>query len=112
MFALPVGREVSITSPEECRNLDDIRQAIDRIDQDIIGALGQRMRYVLAASRYKLSEDSIPAPERVAAMLPERYRWAEDAGLDGKFVQALYAQIIQWFILEQIDYWRRQRSAA
>lgn len=97
-------------APEDCRDLADIRQAIDRIDQDIIGALGQRMRYVLAASRYKPSEDSIPAPDRVSAMLPDRRRWAEDAGLDGKFVQALYAQIIQWFILEQIDHWRRDRG--
>ncbi len=57
-------------TPEDCTGLADIREAIDRIDLDIVQALGRRMDYVKAASRFKASEAAIPAPERVAAMLP------------------------------------------
>ena len=64
-------------------DLADVREAIDHIDSDVIRALGLRMRYVKAASRFKPDEASIPAPERVAAMLPQRRQWAESAGLDG-----------------------------
>ncbi|MGC3048261.1 chorismate mutase family protein, partial [Pseudomonas aeruginosa] len=59
----------------------DTRHPIDRIDLQIVQALGRRMDYVTAASRFKASEPAIPAPERVAAMHPERARWAEVNGL-------------------------------
>ncbi|WP_201317084.1 chorismate mutase, partial [Burkholderia sp. E168m15] len=62
-------------TPDACTGLPDIREAIDRLDADIIDALGRRMQYVLAASRFKPNEASIAAPERVAAMLPDRRRW-------------------------------------
>ncbi|WP_246794910.1 isochorismate lyase [Burkholderia perseverans] len=96
--------------PDDCANLDEVREAIDRLDADIIAALGQRMRYVLTASRFKPSQDSIAAPERVAAMLPARRVWAERAGLDGGFVETLFAQIIDWYIEQQTRFWRQQRG--
>lgn len=99
-------------NPEDCTSLADIRQAIDHIDQDIIQALGRRMDYVKAASAFKASEAAIPAPERVAAMLPERARWAQENDLDGLFIEGLFRQIIHWYIAEQIKYWRQTRGAA
>lgn len=98
--------------PENCTSLLDIRVAIDRIDHDIIQALGRRMDYVKAASRFKASEAAIPAPERVAVMLPERARWAEENGLDAPFVEAVFSQIIHWYIAEQIKYWRQTQGGA
>lgn len=99
-------------APQDCRDLGDIRIAIDRIDHDIIQALGLRMRYVKAASAFKPDEGAIPAPDRVAAMLPQRRQWAEAADLDGDFVHDLYARIIHWYIDQQIRHWRRERGLA
>ncbi|MXN77943.1 isochorismate lyase [Burkholderia sp. 4701] len=99
-------------TPDDCTGLADVREAIDRLDADIIEALGMRMQYVLAASRFKPTEASIPAPERVAAMLHDRRDWAARAGLDSAFVETLYAQIIAWYIDQQTRYWRTQRGLA
>ncbi|AIO68628.1 isochorismate lyase [Burkholderia oklahomensis] len=99
-------------TPDDCTGLTDIREAIDRLDADIIETLGARMQYVKAASRFKPNQESIAAPERVATMLPDRRRWAEQAGLDGAFVETLYAQIIAWYIEQQTRHWRRQRGLA
>lgn len=101
-----------IKPPEQATCLDDIRVAIDSIDHDIIRALALRMRYVERASYFKASEADIPAPERVAVMLPERRQWAEDAGFDGDFALELYERIIPWYISRQIAYWRKQRGLA
>lgn len=98
--------------PEDCTGLSEIREAIDRIDHDIVQSLGRRMDYVKAASRFKANESAIPAPDRVAAMLPERARWAEENGLDAPFVESLFSQIIHWYIAEQIKYWRQTRGTA
>ena len=61
-------------TPEECSGLDDVRCGIDAMDKAIMELFGRRLAYVLAASRFKPTLESIPAPERVAAMLPERKR--------------------------------------
>ncbi len=96
--------------PEDCQSLDDIRVAIDTIDADIVAALGRRMGYVKAAARFKPTEESIPAPDRVAAMLPDRRRWAEEAGLDADVVEGVFNTFIHWFIDQQIRHWRAQRG--
>lgn len=97
-------------SPDQCSSLGDIREAIDILDHRVIEALGQRLHYVKEATRFKANEQAIPAPDRVANMLPQRRDWAEKAGLDSHFVEPLYAQIIYWFIGEQIRYWRLQQG--
>ncbi|MGP9652848.1 isochorismate lyase [Halomonas sp. AOP35-4E-18] len=98
--------------PEDCLNLLDIREAIDQVDYDIVVALGRRMDYVKAASRFKPDEASIPAPERVAAMLPARARWAKEHGLDSTFIEALFSEMIHWYITEQTQYWLRNRETS
>ncbi|MES2159827.1 MAG: isochorismate synthase [Pseudomonadota bacterium] len=92
--------------PKECQSLDDVRTEIDRLDSQIIAALGSRLDYVKAASAFKADEKSIPAPERVAAMIPPRRMWAVKAGLDPDFIERIFRELIAWFINEQILYYR------
>lgn len=99
-------------TPENCSALADIRQAIDTLDQQIVEALGLRMQYVKAASAFKPDQSSIAAPDRVAAMLPQRRQWAEDVGLDGEFIEGLFKQIIHWYIAEQTAYWLQNKGVA
>ena len=67
--------------PEACENLADIREGIDELDRQIVDVLQRRLAYVKAAAQFKPTEESIAAPQRVAAMLSDRRAWAEAAGL-------------------------------
>lgn len=96
--------------PSQCQNLQDVRKAIDTIDKEVIKLLGKRMEYVLAASQFKPTESSISAPDRVISMLAERKQWAEGSSLDPDFIVPLYAQIIQWYITKQTQYWRKKKN--
>ena len=49
-------------TPEECSGLDDVRCGIDAMDKAIMELFGRRLAYVLAASRFKPTLESIPAP--------------------------------------------------
>jgi isochorismate pyruvate lyase len=102
---------IEVTTPAACKDLGDIRQAIDSLDKAIIDMLGVRMTYVLEAARFKPDAASIPAPERVAAMLPVRRAWAEENGLSPDFIVPLFSQIIQWFIQQQIQHWNMTAGA-
>lgn len=99
-------------TPHDCTSLTDIRHAIDSLDRQIIDTLGLRMQYVKAASAFKPNQASIAAPDRVAAMLPDRHRWAQEVGLDGEFIEGLFNQIIHWYIAEQTAYWLQKKSKA
>ena len=71
-------------TPEQCANLQEIRAEIDRIDREVIAALGQRFAYVKAAAKFKTSEAGVKASDRFAAMLAQRREWAavEGVGVD------------------------------
>jgi isochorismate pyruvate lyase len=100
-----------LKTPQACTNLGDIRAGIDHHDRQIFAALLARLEYVKAAAQFKPDEQSIPAPDRVAAMLQDRIDWAAEAGFDAQFVEKLFEQIIHWNIQQQILHWRATRSA-
>ncbi|AAO07762.1 isochorismate lyase [Vibrio vulnificus] len=102
----------SLKKPEACESLNDIRLGIDTLDKEIVHILSQRMGYVKAAAQFKPDEKSIPAPERVASMLEERRHWANEQGLSEEYVEALFDNIIQWYISQQIQHWRSQKGLA
>ncbi|GEK15649.1 isochorismate lyase [Aliivibrio fischeri] len=101
----------NLKHPNQCENLEHVRQGIDAIDHKIVQLLNERMGYVLAAAQFKPNVKSIPAPDRVAAMLQQRKEWASEQTLDESFITSLFEQIIPWFINQQIDYWRTKNES-
>lgn len=101
-----------LKKPEACESLNDIRIGIDTLDQEIVHILAKRMGYVKAAAQFKPDEQSIPAPERVVAMLEDRKKWAEEAGMSAEYVENLFSNIIDWYINQQIKHWRTERGLA
>ena len=98
----------STTSPEGCSSLEEVRAQIDRIDEHIVALIGERAGYVKAAARFKASAHDVAAPERFAAMLQARRRWAVREGLSADVVESLYRQLVQYFIAEETAHWHSQ----
>ncbi len=96
--------------PEDSANIEDVREAIDDVDREVLRLLGQRARYVAAAARFKTDGNSVHAPERQKAMLARRREWAEDEGLDPDFVEGLYRNIISHFVGREMDDWREGQA--
>ena len=92
--------------PEDCENLGDVRQAIDALDQEIIGLIGRRAGYVARAAHFKTDEQSVRAPERQRAMFEARRRWAEENGLDPDMIEDLYHALVSYFVDREMDRWR------
>ncbi len=95
--------------PEECASLEDVRQAIDALDREIVGLIGSRSRYVERAARFKTSESGVRAPERQRAMLEERRRWAQEEGLDPDAIEDLFKGLISFFIRREMRDWESLR---
>lgn len=98
--------KVTMKSPTECKNMQDIRTEIDAIDHQVIQLIGQRFAYVKAASKFKTSETSVKAPDRFKAMLLQRRKWAEKEGLNPDAVEKMYADLVNHFIEEELKFWK------
>ncbi len=94
--------------PAACQDMADIRQAIDSIDQEVIGLWAQRFEYVKAAAKFKTDETAVRAPERFAAMLAQRREWAQEQGLNPDVIEGLYRTLVTHFIDEELKHWQKR----
>lgn len=97
-------------TPEQCENIAEIRAEIDRIDRNIVAALGERLKYVRAASQFKTSEASVRAVERVRSLLEQRRTWAEDEGIDPEVVEKIYRDLLSFFIESELNDWKSTKE--
>jgi isochorismate pyruvate lyase len=81
-------------SPRECRNLTDVRAAVNAIDRDIIRLLGQRTKYALAALAFKTDLKQIAQPAHRRKLFAQRKLWAATHGVDQKLVGNIYQAIV------------------
>ena len=92
--------------PEECFNMQEIRNEIDILDQKIIKILGKRFQYVKAAAKFKTSATAVKASERFKSMLEQRRKWAQSENLSPDVVENIYRDLVNYFIEEELKDWR------
>ncbi len=66
------------TAPEACRTMAEVRNGVDRLDEEIVRLLGERFRYMDAAARIKPAREAVRDEGRKAQVL------ANVAGLAGQ----------------------------
>ncbi len=90
-------------TPSECNNIEDIREAIDMIDRQLIGLLSNRFGYVKEIVKYKKHDkESIIAKDRYDKVLKKRRELAEIHGLNPDVIEDIYKRLIQYFIDEEL----------
>lgn len=94
---------VSLKKPEACENIQEIRNAIDEIDQEIIQLYALRDLYVREIVRFKSDDEGIIAMERKAYVLQQRKAWAAEKGLDPELFEKLFGLLIEKNIQIQFD---------
>lgn len=87
----------------KCSSLEDVRENIDRIDDEIVKLISERETYVIQASAFKKSEDGVKAPDRVEAVISKVRAKAVEYGANPDLIDALYRKMISWFIKTEMD---------
>lgn len=78
------------------RELDDLREELDRVDRTMLDALASRQRLVDEIATLKADRaDALHDPEREEELLARLDGEASARGLNRHFVRALYRQILQ-----------------
>src|ERR1041384_3570222 len=99
-------------SPADCRSLEEVRAEIDRLDEQIVTLLGQRLGYVQAVAKFKTTTTDVAAPDRLTSMLSIRRQWATREHLDPDFVERLYRDMVAYFISQEMEHFERSRNDA
>ena len=94
--------------PDECANIQEVREEIDIIDREVIEALSKRFQYVIAAARFKTSEASVRSFDRVEAMLQQRREWAQESGLNPDVVENIYRDLVNYYIEEELKHYKSE----
>ena len=97
-------------TPNQYESMSDIWAEINRLDHQVIALLGQRFAYVKAASKFKTSETTVKAPERLKAMLQQRRVWAKEEGLSADAIEKMYQDLVNHFIDEEMKHWKQSRN--
>lgn len=89
--------------PDECKNIEEIRQEIDAIDNDIIKLFSQRFDYVKEIVKFKEKDkESIVAQERYDAVIHNRRNISEQNGLDPNVIETIFRELMNYFIREEL----------
>ena len=92
----------------KCNSLEEVRENIDRIDNEIIKLIAERGTYVVQASAFKKSEDGVKDPNRVEAVIKKVREKALEYGANADMVEALYREMISRFVSMEMDDFKRK----
>ena len=79
-------------------SLEEVRENINRIDNEIIKLISERGKYVIQASSFKKNETDVKAPNRVEAVIANVRAKANEYGANADMVEVLYREMINRFI--------------
>ena len=82
----------------KCENLEQVRENIDRIDNEIIKLIAERGTYVVQASAFKKDEEGVKNTGRVEKVIAKVREKAEEYGANPDMVEALYREMISRFV--------------
>ena len=92
--------------PADCRTMAEVRHGIDRLDEQIVGLLAERFRYMEAAARIKQDRRAVRDEERKAEVIARAAEAAQREGAPSDRVAEFYEALIESsiaFELERFD---------
>jgi len=92
-----------------CTSLDEVRDNIDRIDEEIVKLIAERSFFVKEASRFKKDENDVEAPKRVEAVIEKVRNLAEENCVNGDIVEDVYRTMISSFIKLEKDEFNKNK---
>ena len=97
--------------PEDCSNMEEVREEIDRIDAALVELIGERFVYVDRAWQLKQSPAEARVPWRIQQVIEKVRARAVEKGLPPELVEALWRQMIGWFIQYEEEKLRQQTDS-
>lgn len=96
---------------ENCENIQEIRNEIDGIDQQILELFKLRLDYVSEIVKFKSDADEIIALERQLEVFGQRREWAEQLGLNPDLIENIYRTLINWNLQKEMEIYNNTENS-
>ncbi len=92
----------TLTPPQDCKTMQDLRVQIDKLDRQLIEMLVTRAKYIDRASQLKPGE-GLPAriPDRVEEVVQRVRASSDQLGMDPDLAEKLWRILIDWSIARE-----------
>lgn len=94
----------------KCENLEQVRENIDRIDNEIIKFIAERGTYVVQASAFNKDEEGVKDTGRIEKVISKVRAKAEEYGANPDMVEALYREMISRFVRMEMKEFNERNS--
>lgn len=84
--------------PADCTSMDDVRAEIDRIDIALVDLIAKRFSYVDRAWQLKRGPGEARVAWRIQQVIDRVKTRAMESDLPPELVEALWRQMIGWFV--------------
>ncbi len=96
---------------KDCSDMVQVRAEIDRIDLNLVDLIAQRFSYVDRAWQLKANPGDAYVPWRIQQVIDKVKERAKENGLPPELTEALWRQMIGWFVQYEEEKLRRQLEA-
>lgn len=98
--------------PQECTSMAEVREEIDRLDRELVDLISQRFGFVDRAWQLKANPADAYVPWRIQQVIDRVRAHATDKGLPPELTEALWRQMIGWFVQYEEEKLRRQMEGS
>jgi isochorismate pyruvate lyase len=95
---------------KDCSNMEEVRAEIDRIDSALVDLIGERFTFVDRAWQLKNAPAEARVPWRIQQVIDRVKVRAAEKRLPPELVEALWRQMIGWFIQYEEERLRQSES--
>jgi isochorismate pyruvate lyase len=99
---------MSARAAEDCKDMAQVRAEIDRIDASLVDLMAERFAYVDRAWQLKANPNEAYVPWRIQQVIDKVRTRAKERGLPPELTEALWRQMIGWFVQYEEEKLRRQ----
>lgn len=92
-----------MTNPENCKSIEEIREAIDGIDYQIMKLFSERYEFVKGIVKFKTDEASVIAESRQKEVIEKRRKWAVELGLNPDLFEDIFWTLIQYNVQKELE---------
>jgi chorismate mutase len=89
--------------PKGFKDIQEIRDEIDKIDHNILKLLGDRNRCVEEIIHFKKDKNQVVAKTRQKELFALRGKWAKEFNLDPDLIEKIYKVLIDHNIRKQME---------
>lgn len=95
---------------KQCNSLEEVRDAVDLLDEQIVELIAARNAYIHQAAKFKQSVEEVKAPERIDDVITRVRQQAISLGVSPNLLTKLYEIMIDEMVESEIAEFRNRKA--